>query len=150
MLRFRNLERRTSKNVTNDPFGLTVVYEPSQDRSVDLIFVHGLGGSSRATWTHPQNPHSFWPKEWLPAEPAISSARILTFGYNATFGRHMCNTWDFSKSLLSEMRLARNEHAEELGLGQVSFLGDETKILDSWQALEADHLRSPFTRGSCN
>ena len=49
--------------------------------SVDIIFVHGLGGSARKKWTHPLTK-SFWPR-WLHEMDGFKRCRILTFGYDA-------------------------------------------------------------------
>ncbi|KAF2396267.1 hypothetical protein EJ06DRAFT_232033 [Trichodelitschia bisporula] len=62
---------------------LTLVAAPSGSPAVDIIFVHGLGGSSHATWAKGGNPELFWPGEWLPKERGMEKARIFTYGYNA-------------------------------------------------------------------
>lgn len=80
--------------------------------------VHGLGGDSIETWTHPKS-RAFWLKDFLPQE--IPDARIMTFGYNAaaTFGKSASDVIDHAKSLLSslvdkreeaEVSIARNLH----------------------------------------
>ena len=61
---------------------------------LDVVFVHGLNGGPKSTWTAPVEQKSttapessakpvFWPTELLGAEsdPALKNARILTFGY---------------------------------------------------------------------
>ncbi|TGJ88493.1 hypothetical protein E0Z10_g353 [Xylaria hypoxylon] len=65
------------------PTGLTTLYVPPEDKQVvtDLIFVHGLGGGSRRTWTK-DSPSTFWPGEWLPQDEAFRDIRIHTFGYD--------------------------------------------------------------------
>ncbi|KAF2189847.1 hypothetical protein K469DRAFT_466043, partial [Zopfia rhizophila CBS 207.26] len=45
-----------------------------------IVFVHGLCGHHRATWTRGE---IFWPKDLLPL--TCPKARILSFGYNAKF-----------------------------------------------------------------
>jgi predicted alpha/beta-fold hydrolase len=44
--------------------------------------VHGIGGDSYSTWTHPQSK-KLWLRDFLPQVEAFRNARILTFGYNA-------------------------------------------------------------------
>lgn len=99
--------------------GLHVLHEPDKI-GVDIIFVHGLGGHSQRTWSKNHDPSLFWPELWLPFEPGVGLARILTFGYNANWRgptRSFSNVTDFAKELLFEMRFAKNDGGEDLGLG---------------------------------
>lgn len=59
--------------------GLECVFEP-QVADTDVVFVHGLDGHSRRTWT---GTKAFWPKDFLPCETEFSNCRVLTFGYDA-------------------------------------------------------------------
>lgn len=115
----------TLKAQAQDPVGLKVVYRPQQEREVDIIFVHGLGGSSRATWSWNRDLNYFWPLEFLPLEPFIKdAARVLTFGYNANFrpgsGRNTMAILDFAKDLLFDLKYAQHEVPErqDLGMGE--------------------------------
>ena len=116
--------RSRSSNRAQDPLGLTVIYQPETSPPLDIIFVHGLGGTSRATWSQGRNPELFWPEKWLPNEPAISSARILSFGYNANFAATgptpITGIFDFAKELLYAMKFAKDGDLNELELGKVS------------------------------
>lgn len=58
-------------------YGLDELYSP-EDAKVDIVFVHGLSGHRRATWT---KDSILWPQELLPTD--IPSARVITFGYEA-------------------------------------------------------------------
>lgn len=93
---------------------------------MNIVFVHGLGGTSRATWAKGRDPEYFWPQKWLPFEPGIQTARILSFGYNANLNiagsGPITRISDFAKELLYEMKFAKDENLEELDLGQVSFI----------------------------
>ena len=69
-------------------FGLNTLYTPSSASAVaDLIFVHGLGGGSRSTWTKSGDPALYWPKEWLPYDEAVQDVRIHSFGYDSNLDR---------------------------------------------------------------
>ncbi|KAL2039712.1 hypothetical protein N7G274_007571 [Stereocaulon virgatum] len=59
--------------------GLALVSSPSQVK-LDVVFVHGLGGSRSSTWTNKNE--EFWPA-WL--GDTVPNARIWTYGYNSSF-----------------------------------------------------------------
>jgi len=103
--------------------GLQVVHEPGPSAPLDIIFVHGLGGDIRKTWSKNHDAEFFWPGLWLPFEPDIGKARILSFGYNASFRggapKTVSNIADFSKQLLYEMGFGKNEDGEDLEIGRV-------------------------------
>ncbi|OBT60774.1 hypothetical protein VE03_09745 [Pseudogymnoascus sp. 23342-1-I1] len=110
-----------------DPQGLTILYKPEKPPSLDIIFVHGLGGSSRATWCYNHDPEFFWPLKWLPQEPGIQGARISTFGYDSNFSAarssSISNVTDFAKSLLYSLKFAKDENLEEANIGEAFLLG---------------------------
>lgn len=121
--RLSSRSRSRSSDRREDPLGLTVIHEPSTAPLCDIIFIHGLGGTSRATWAKGRDPKFFWPQRWLPYEPGIGDARILSFGYNANFAAAgpapITGIADFAKDLLHSMKYAKNEELEELNLGRV-------------------------------
>lgn len=86
-----------------DELGLSLLYS-TEDSNVDLIFVHGLGGSSRRTWSWNRDTDYFWPS-WLPHDPELSNSRIFTFGYSANLRgpSSSLNVIDFAKDLLLRM-----------------------------------------------
>ncbi|KAK8244134.1 hypothetical protein HDK90DRAFT_501620 [Phyllosticta capitalensis] len=105
--------------------GLQVVYQPQTPAPLDIVFVHGLGGHSRKTWSKHHDVTRFWPGIWLPDDPEVGKARILTFGYNANFSsaqKGMTNITNFAKELLNEMRRGRSEKGEPLELGRVPII----------------------------
>lgn len=116
-----------SDTISQDPLGLKVIHRPPGDRKVDIVFIHGLGGTSRMTWSKNHNPEFFWPLKLLPFEPDINEARILTFGYNANFlpgsGKSKMSILDFAKDLLYDLRYGTDESVpelEELRMGEAS------------------------------
>lgn len=65
------------------PYRLEVLWEPkvTPANPVQIVFVHGLNGSKRETWTY--SKEKFWP-EWLHEEKGLDDVRIATFGYNSS------------------------------------------------------------------
>ncbi|ORY70909.1 uncharacterized protein BCR38DRAFT_331954, partial [Pseudomassariella vexata] len=93
----------------DDPLGLTVLHVPdSEHRTVDILFIHGLGGTSMRTWCKNRDLDLLWPKHWLPEETDLSTARILTFGYHAHFStkkqQASLNIGEFANDLLFRMK----------------------------------------------
>lgn len=87
------------------PLGLNLLHSPSEPL-IDFIFVHGLGGGSRKTWSKTSSVTHYWPQEWLPKDPAFKNVRVHSFGYNSDWakGKDNClNIHHFGKSLLGEM-----------------------------------------------
>lgn len=83
------------------PLGLTTVYRPLTEAAADIVFVHGLGGGSRKTWTKDADPALFWPKEWLPQDPEFRNIRIHTFGYDSNWDKpSVLGIRDFATNLL--------------------------------------------------
>ena len=113
--------RKSTGGQEPDPIGLRVLYAPSKPHSVDIIFVHGLGGSSRKTWTLANVSDTFWPQDWLPDEPEIKTARILTFGYNADYRsrgpNNLSSISDFARALLFGMKFGKD--GNDLDVGKV-------------------------------
>lgn len=63
-------------------FGLTQIYTPRDEPTIDIVFVHGLNGHPQNSWTS-KNTGCFWPVDLLPDILAAQRPRILTYGYNA-------------------------------------------------------------------
>lgn len=87
------------------PLGLALLSEPSEPL-VDLIFVHGLRGGSRKTWSKTDEPYHYWPRAWLPRDPDFKYVRIHSYGYNSDWAetrQSFLNVHDFGKSLLNAL-----------------------------------------------
>jgi pimeloyl-ACP methyl ester carboxylesterase len=87
------------------PLGLNLLHSPSEP-FIDFVFVHGLGGGSRKTWSKTSSVTHYWPQEWLPKDPAFKSVRVHSFGYDSDWanGRDNClNIHHIGKSLLGEL-----------------------------------------------
>ena len=121
-------QRERSHDRRADPLGLTILHQPESSPSADIVFVHGLGGTSRHTWSKNRDLSLFWPLEWLPYEPELSSARIMTFGYNSQFSsvsqrkENILNISDFAKDLLFSMKFATGDGARRLDIGSVPII----------------------------
>ncbi|KAF4459376.1 Cytochrome cd1-nitrite reductase-like C-terminal heme d1 [Fusarium albosuccineum] len=108
----------------DDPTGLSVLHTPSGDHAIDIIFVHGLGGSSHRTWTWHRDKTCFWPKEWLPAEPEMNQTRIMTFGYDAAYRSSQSSIFNissFAKALLLQLKMGTSRN-EALQVGKVPII----------------------------
>src|ERR1700761_3987332 len=68
---------------TTFPDGIRVLHECT-DATVDICFIHGLTGNRDTTWTA-KGQSQPWPQALL--APKLTSARILTYGYDAYGGK---------------------------------------------------------------
>ncbi|KAI1660618.1 hypothetical protein F4813DRAFT_299353 [Daldinia decipiens] len=94
---------------THGVLGLTTLHEPLPPTSVsaDIVFVHGLGGGSRKTWSYSTDRHHYWPQAWLPKDPDFADIRINTFGYKSDWverQQSILNIHDFAESLVGELK----------------------------------------------
>lgn len=147
---------RGAEASNQDPLGLKIIHRPPGDRGVDIVFVHGLGGGSRATWSKNHNPEFFWPLKFLPFEPGINEARILTFGYNANFrrgsGKIKMSVLDFAKDLLYDLKFAKDESVpelEDLRMGEASTIVPASIYSTTYTEIATDHLRGSLYGRPC-
>ncbi|KAJ5287611.1 hypothetical protein N7478_003297 [Penicillium angulare] len=94
------------------PFGLTQVYVPRGDPTVDIVLVHGLNGHPHDSWTS-KSTNCFWPVDLLPDVLASQRPRILTYGYNAnvtafTDGASRDSIVSHAETLASNLAANRN------------------------------------------
>jgi pimeloyl-ACP methyl ester carboxylesterase len=120
-----SLKRRDSETQEEirGAHGLNLLYSPPEP-IVDFIFVHGLGGGSRKTWSKTQDSMSFWPKEWLPRDREFKHVRIHSFGYNSDWGERgqsALHIHDFGKSLLGA--ISDNAHLRGNKDSPIVFIG---------------------------
>ncbi|KAK4150207.1 hypothetical protein C8A00DRAFT_37212, partial [Chaetomidium leptoderma] len=98
-----NQETRMPLQQRQPWLGLSLVHAFPEPLA-DLIFVHGLGGTSHSTWWWQRNPDFFWPG-WLAQDATLSKSRIFTFGYNADFKQDTSSAiLEFSRELLLQMK----------------------------------------------
>ncbi|KAI0427770.1 hypothetical protein F5Y09DRAFT_22307 [Xylaria sp. FL1042] len=115
----RSASHNPNPSASTSELGLHIIHQPDHT-FLDIIFIHGLGGHSRRTWSKNHDPSLFWPQLWLPFEPGIGNARIFTFGYDAAWRgatKSISNVTDFAKELLFEMRFGKDASGEDLNLG---------------------------------
>jgi hypothetical protein len=104
-----NMRRRSTDSSSFDhkgSLGLNLLFDPSEPL-IEYVFIHGLGGGSTKTWCAQPNASFFWPKEWLPRQPAFKNVRIHSFGYNANWmekGYAYAGVYDFGQALLQALR----------------------------------------------
>lgn len=103
---------------SDDTLGLSLIHGDSES-DADIIFVHGLGGSSRKTWSWERQPENFWPA-WIRHEDGLSHFRVFSYGYNASFrdSKNPLSILDFSKGLLVRMKTfaGRQGVVDDIGL----------------------------------
>lgn len=115
------MTQATSPSATKNPWGLTVLHAPVGNCRADVVFIHGLGGASQTTWSKGRDLDLFWPKTFLSAEKDISSARIMSFGYNAGLfnGRTSVSIIDFANDLLFHLKNSTGDDGDALRIGDV-------------------------------
>jgi pimeloyl-ACP methyl ester carboxylesterase len=106
-LKSNNLKLKSKETDENakGSLGLNLLYCPTNPVA-DFVFVHGLGGGSRRTWSKSSNLEHFWPR-WLPQAPDFKDVRIHSFGYNsdwASMRQDMSNISDFALLLLNTLQ----------------------------------------------
>jgi len=66
-------------------YGIEELYVPSHcEASVDIVAVHGLDGDATGTWTSQTN-NVCWLRDEAMLPKYIPEARVLTWGYNASY-----------------------------------------------------------------
>jgi len=118
-----------------NPLGLKTLHEPKATNSdsnvVDVIIVHGLGGSARDTWIHPSSK-GFWP-DFLHEEDNFSNIRISTFGYDSNFGNifranNVLDISSFAKQLLDHLSLHYEKYGDVVFFESASYTLDTDHI----------------------
>ncbi|KAK4454163.1 hypothetical protein QBC34DRAFT_317179 [Podospora aff. communis PSN243] len=137
-------QRQRSQDRRNDPLGLIVLHTPPE-RTVDILFIHGLGGTSLRTWCRDRDLDNLWPQLWLPDE--LPTARILTFGYNAHFSskkeQASFTIGDFAADLLFRMRYGEST-PERLGQVPIIVVAHSMGGLVFKKAFVQGHLNNEF------
>jgi hypothetical protein len=105
--------------------------ETTETFNVDIVAVHGLGGTAFKTWTHRNGKN--WLRDFAPNE--FPGARVYTFGYDSgfAFSRGTGTLNDFARSFLEAIKLERSKP------DQVSF------PIVSIVQYEADEINSAAT-----
>ncbi|KAL8940309.1 MAG: hypothetical protein Q9216_002864 [Gyalolechia sp. 2 TL-2023] len=119
-------DSRKRNEISLGPLGLNAIFTPKSSPKVDIVFIHGLGGASRKTWSKNGDPDLLWPQKFLPLERYICLSRIFTFGYNANFRsarKVSTSILDFAKDLLFDLKCAKGHEEEDLNIGKAYILG---------------------------
>lgn len=107
-----------------DKLELQLLIEPTSsvdstsNDTMNIVFVHGLGGTSCGTWAN-EGTNFFWPAS-LPKAKGLEGLRVMTFGYNATWqnlwkvwqGKPQLDIADFASQLLNSLRLHYYDHPD--------------------------------------
>ena len=97
------------------PLGFNLLSRPTSPL-IEFVFVHGLGGGSRKTWSKTPSDNHFWPKRWLPLDPDFKNVRIWSFGYDSTYTQKkgdVLNIEDFGRALLGALTSSKCLDDEE-------------------------------------
>ena len=87
-----------------NPYGLSIVYQPKEGPvCMNIILIHGLGGTSWDTWTERDHskPPFFWPSSLHEIHP-LQRVRVSTFGYDTSSFKSMVG---YSASTISDFAL---------------------------------------------
>ncbi|MCJ1249271.1 hypothetical protein MMC30_006494 [Trapelia coarctata] len=99
-----------------DKYGLILLNKSTEPLArtynVDVVAVHGLGGSAYETWTHHNG--TLWLRDFLPGD--LPGARVFTYGYNSTyvFSRETSILRDYARTLLEDLRSERTLPEEKV------------------------------------
>jgi len=91
---------------SNRDRGLKVLVSPSATSRldppiIDVVLIHGLGGSPRKTWRH--SGGSFWPL-WIPEHPGMENTRVTLYGYDSNVSRRgTLHIGDFGDRFLEDL-----------------------------------------------
>ncbi|KAI1134032.1 WD40-repeat-containing domain protein [Hypoxylon sp. FL0543] len=99
----------TSDNEIHGVLGLTTLHDPSPptEAAAEIVFVHGLGGGSRKSWSYSGDRYYFWPQSWLANDSDFADMRIHSFGYKSDWAERqqsILNIRDFAESLVGELK----------------------------------------------
>ena len=88
-----------------EPIGLTELTSDGEEKSVDVVAVHGLQGDPFTTWESKDG--GTWLEDILPKE--VPSARIMTFGYDSivAFSTTVSTIDDKARALLNYLSQKR-------------------------------------------
>ena len=106
-----DVKHTSSPNVKDHRYGVRVLHDCGRNATVDVVFVHGLGGNAFDTWYH-KSSNVFWPGELLSQD--LPRSRILSFGYHAEVsgflqGRSQSRLADHANNLVGQLETVRNQ-----------------------------------------
>ena len=82
---------------------LVLLHQPIETK-VDLVFVHGIGGGARGTWSYSKADVDCWPQRFLPFEQGYENCRIQSFRYTAGLTKedpYASTVADYAQALLA-------------------------------------------------
>ena len=134
----------------SDPYGLEVVLDlPTKSMTgevVNIVFVHGLGGSARGTWTY-EPGSKFWPL-WLHDVEGLENTRVMTFGYDANWHKfgNPSDISDFGTQLLDQLFLHYSKYPKDKNVNNAIMM--HPLMLDTDYICRAQHGRISSQRGT--
>ena len=103
-----------SDDIASQDYGLHPLQEPlsslegNSEYPADIVFVHGLNGHWKRTWTHKRS-QIFWPKDLL--QGALPGVRVYSYGYPAAifWDKSVATLHDIAKHLLDDVKRVRTQ-----------------------------------------
>ncbi|KAK6333308.1 hypothetical protein TWF718_011125 [Orbilia javanica] len=105
-----------SIEIDTDFWGLTQLYHTEGEIKLDIVALTGLNAHAYGSWsgTTKDDTNPMWLQDYLSGEANLGlQCRSMIYGYNAkTANKSSHDTNDYCKSLLNELRKARQGHEE--------------------------------------
>ncbi|MFF5077859.1 esterase/lipase family protein [Actinoplanes sp. NPDC000266] len=109
-------------------------HQESVEPTLDVVFVHGLDGDPKTTWTNSEGEEFYWPEKLA---DDLLAARVWAFGYDAPIRKESMNPLDRANNLLAEMA------AKGVGVRPWVGIGHSLGGLLLKKSIVNAHLRAP-------
>ena len=97
------LIQTTDMDAASSRAELVLLHQPMETK-VDLVFVHGIGGGARGTWSYSKPDVDCWPQRFLPFDQGFEHCRIQSFRYTAGLTKedpYASTVADYAQALLA-------------------------------------------------
>jgi hypothetical protein len=98
--------------------GLTLIFEPESEASLDVIFIHDIGDNSQETWKNQDADEKTWP---VLMTDRFTEARLFLYGYDTRWATDLA-------SLVDPIHLAREAAVLLTALGGLRGPGEKPLV----------------------